>query len=265
MIIFIIVIVVLVRHLRKRSKERNNKAGNLQLMVNITSIAFLFGLTWLFGAFTVVNADQAFQILFTLVNSFQGFLIFIFFCLLNSDVRLAWIQNVLVKRLKLQWSSTVSTKQTTISRAQHNKSEKSESVFTENKATLGSPSKLTCTIFQNKCHMDEVVEVTFDDTVEPGELEVPESILTENIQLPGLVAKLARTFSQHKHHDEQEANVDDVELQQLEVPEATVTKDIQSPGLVTMLTRTFSQHKRHMEEVVQLKIDEKEGVKQSEL
>ena len=89
MIIFIIVIVVLLRHFRKRSKEHNKKVGHLKLMANITGIAFLFGLTWLFGALTVVNFDQAFQILFTLANSFQGFMIFIFFCVLNSDVRLA--------------------------------------------------------------------------------------------------------------------------------------------------------------------------------
>ena len=102
MIIFIIVIVVLLRHLRKRSKEHNKKVGHLKLMAKITGIAFLFGLTWLFGALTVVNFDQAFQILFTLVNSFQGFLIFIFFCVLNSDVRLALAQKILGKRLAPQ-------------------------------------------------------------------------------------------------------------------------------------------------------------------
>ena len=274
MTVFIIVIVILVRHFRKRSKEHNKKAGNLQLMANITGIAFLFGLTWLFGAFTAVNADKAFQILFTLANSFQGFLIFIFFCVLNSDVRLAWMQKVVGKRLKPRISSTVFTKQTTLSRFQHNKSEKSESVFTEDITTLGSPVKLTRTISRNKRHMDEVVEVAFDETVEPSELEVPESILTEDIQSPGLVATLTRTFTRRKRHmeevvelkfDEHKANGDDVELQQSEVPESIVTEDIQSPGLVAKLTRTFTRHKRHMDEVVQLKFDEKEGVKQSEL
>ena len=102
MIIFIIVIVVLLRHLRKGSKKLNQKAASLKLMANITGIAFLFGLTWLFGALTVVNFDQAFQILFTLVNSFQGFLIFIFFCVLNSDVRLALAQKILGNRLAPQ-------------------------------------------------------------------------------------------------------------------------------------------------------------------
>ena len=212
MIIFIIVIVVLVRHLRKRSKELNKKAGNLQLMAYITGIAFLFGLTWLFGAFTVVNFDQAFQILFTLVNSFQGFLIFIFFCVLNSDVRSAWM--VFGKRLAPQNSSTVPTKQTTLSRAQQDKSEQqSESVFTEDIATLGSPAKLTRTISQNNFHMSEVVEVTFDEIGETGDSE---SIITEDIQMPGLVARLTRTFSQHKEEvvqavqlklDEQEEEV----------------------------------------------------------
>ena len=193
MVIFIIVIVVLVRHLCKRSKELKKKAGNLQLMAYITGIAFLLGLTWLFGAFTVVNVDQAFQILFTLVSSFQGFLIFILFCVLNSDVRLAW--KVFSKRLAPQNSSTVPTKQTTLSLAQQDKSEKSESAFTEDIATLGSPAKLTHTISLN---MNEVEEVTFNEIDEPSA-----SIITEDIQSPGLVAKLTRTFSQRSHHKEE--------------------------------------------------------------
>ena len=110
MIIFFIVIVVLVRHIRKRSKDHDHKIGTLHLMANITGVAFLFGLTWLFGALTVVNLDHAFQVLFTLANSFQGFIIFIFFCVLNSDVRLAWLRQLFNKRFGHQQKPFTTTK-----------------------------------------------------------------------------------------------------------------------------------------------------------
>ena len=110
-IIFIAVIVILVRHKLRRSEELKKKFGVLLLMRNVASIAFLFGLTWIFGALTVLNANQAFQIAFTLVNSFQGFFIFIFFCVLNNEVRLVWVRMLLGKPLALKAITTNTQKQ----------------------------------------------------------------------------------------------------------------------------------------------------------
>ena len=52
----------------------------------------LFGLTWLFAilTFSVTGLREAFQILFTLFNSFQGFFIFLFFCAINKEARESW-------------------------------------------------------------------------------------------------------------------------------------------------------------------------------
>ena len=97
-VIFVVVIVVLVKHLIKRSKQANYNYRPVQLMANITGISCLLGLTWAFGALTIIKADHAFQIVFTVSNSLQGFFIFIFFCVLNGDVRLAWTQKILGKR-----------------------------------------------------------------------------------------------------------------------------------------------------------------------
>ncbi|CAG5114821.1 unnamed protein product, partial [Candidula unifasciata] len=55
----------------------------------------LLGLTWILG-FLAVGTDQVeamtyvFTYLFTITNSFQGVLFFIFHCLLNCDVRQAF-------------------------------------------------------------------------------------------------------------------------------------------------------------------------------
>ena len=53
---------------------------------------FLFGLTWLFSilTFSVTGVREAFQILFVIFNSFQGFFIFLFFCVLNKEALESW-------------------------------------------------------------------------------------------------------------------------------------------------------------------------------
>ena len=94
-VIFIWVIVVLVRHTRgtaARKKESVSKKTIIRLMISVSGVMFLFGLTWLFAilTFSVTGLRQAFQILFTIFNSFQGFFIFVFFCVFNKEVLESW-------------------------------------------------------------------------------------------------------------------------------------------------------------------------------
>ena len=93
--IFIIVIVILIRHTRRRTgkvKDKSQQKSNIRIMLSLLGIMFLFGLTWLFAAFTIREASVVFQILFAVFNSFQGFFIFLFFCVLSTDVRQLWLQ-----------------------------------------------------------------------------------------------------------------------------------------------------------------------------
>ena len=63
------------------------------LMIRISGVMALFGLTWLFAILTVVSVtglQEMFQILFTIFNSFQGCFIFIFLCVLDQKVRKSW-------------------------------------------------------------------------------------------------------------------------------------------------------------------------------
>ena len=152
MVIFVVVIVVLVRHFCKRSNDRGNKFGTLLQMANITGVAFLFGLTWLFGVLTVVNLNNAFQILFTLGNSFQGFMIFIFFCLLNSDVRLAWMHQLFRQQFSHQQKPSKTTQLTNLHRNGQEMSKECKSVVTENIITLEMP-----TLSQKGAHINELV------------------------------------------------------------------------------------------------------------
>ena len=206
MVIFVVVIVVLVRHLRKRSKNRGKKAGTLRLMLNITGIASLFGLTWLFGALTFLNRQKAFQILFALTNSFQGFMIFIFFCVLNSDVRLAWKRQLLAKQKS---TSSISTKliRPASGRTGQYRHEESDTVVTEDVTTLGVPAKLVRTLSRKGKHMNEMVEVKFDDDEggsRSADSDIPDPVLTEEMNtLRGSVLLLKRNISQGRRHMEE--------------------------------------------------------------
>ncbi len=107
-VIFIWVIVILVRHTRgqiKRSKEKMKPKTVVRLLISISGIMFLFGLTWLFAAFTFQIGTStvlrdAFQALFTIFASFQGFFIFLFFCVFNREARESWKETLSCGRYK---------------------------------------------------------------------------------------------------------------------------------------------------------------------
>ena len=107
-VIFVLVIGVLVKQTRNkldRTKQQINKKTAIKFIINTAGIMFLFGLTWLFGALTVTGfgsatASSAFQILFVICNAFQGFFIFLFFCVFNKDARDLWIELLSCGRYK---------------------------------------------------------------------------------------------------------------------------------------------------------------------
>ena len=53
----------------------------------VLGIAIIFGITWLFGVLAVGELRLIFQYLFAITNSFQGFMIFILYCLTDRKVR----------------------------------------------------------------------------------------------------------------------------------------------------------------------------------
>ncbi|XP_007189715.2 adhesion G-protein coupled receptor D1 isoform X4 [Balaenoptera acutorostrata] len=63
----------------------------------------LLGTSWVFGALAVNSQAVAFQYVFAALNSLQGFFIFLFHCLLNSEVRAAFKHKTKV------WSLTSSS------------------------------------------------------------------------------------------------------------------------------------------------------------
>ena len=93
LIIFVCVIVVIIRHKSGRVIRKQEFVSTkliIRLMVSISGVMCLFGLTWLFAVFTFSSSGlrETFQILFTVFNSLQGFFIFLF--LLNAEALACW-------------------------------------------------------------------------------------------------------------------------------------------------------------------------------
>ena len=111
-VIFVIVIAVLVKHSRKklaRGVEKGKRQTVIRLMCNIAGVMSLFGLAWVFGALTVVTRSFAFQVLFAIFNSLQGFMLFVFYCVISKESRELWTQ-LLCSRKKPFSSSGIPSK-----------------------------------------------------------------------------------------------------------------------------------------------------------
>ena len=66
----------------------------IKALVSLFGITLLFGTTWVFAVFTFTSTNKnvsfVLQLLFAVTNTLQGFFIFIFLVVLNSDARQAW-------------------------------------------------------------------------------------------------------------------------------------------------------------------------------
>lgn len=107
-VIFVIVLTVLIKHSKKKierakaSSDGSSRSATIRLLISIFSIMNLYGLTWLFAIFTFGEHEgqRAFQILFAIFNSLQGFFMFVFFCVLGKEARDSWAKFLCRGKLK---------------------------------------------------------------------------------------------------------------------------------------------------------------------
>ena len=101
-VVFVVVISVLVKHARKQivSSDKSKQQTVIRVMITTMGLMALFGLTWIFAAFTVREASIAFQFLFAIFNSLQGFFIFLFFCVFGKEGRELWLKVLCCGRKK---------------------------------------------------------------------------------------------------------------------------------------------------------------------
>ncbi len=71
----------------KRNKLGKKEENNFQWIFGTFSLTFILGITWLFGFLYFNQGSLTMAYVFTILNSLQGLIIFITFCVLNKQVR----------------------------------------------------------------------------------------------------------------------------------------------------------------------------------
>ncbi|XP_029618577.1 adhesion G-protein coupled receptor D1 isoform X3 [Salmo trutta] len=103
-----IVILISVTRIISRISSENYKVHGDANAVKLTAKAVavllpILGISWIFGVLAINDHALMFQYMFSVFNSLQGFFIFLFHCLLNSEVRAAFKHKTKV------WSLTSSS------------------------------------------------------------------------------------------------------------------------------------------------------------
>lgn len=84
---------MVVRELCKITSKDTEKSVYAEAMSRLRGalgIVTLLGLTWIFAFFAISDAGLTFHYLFAISNSLQGLFIFLFYCLLKTDVQIAF-------------------------------------------------------------------------------------------------------------------------------------------------------------------------------
>ncbi|XP_078383862.1 adhesion G-protein coupled receptor D1-like isoform X1 [Oculina patagonica] len=86
--------IILCRAVYKMTKRQSTRdISNFTQGLKACAVLFpLLGMTWVFGILSVTDAGLVFQYLFTVLNSLQGFFIFMMHVLRSSDIRAAYLQ-----------------------------------------------------------------------------------------------------------------------------------------------------------------------------
>ena len=75
-----------------RKKETMSTKKAVHLIISISGIMVMLGISWLSAALTITvrEVNLAGQVIFVISTSFQGFYLFLFLCILNQEARESW-------------------------------------------------------------------------------------------------------------------------------------------------------------------------------
>ena len=194
-VIFTCVVVVLIRHTRRTASgnmEALNKKSIILIVIRVGGVMFLFGLTWLFAilTFSVPGLRETFQILFTVLNSFQGFFIFLFLCVFNKDAQESWKGTYVGRKLSSLFQSQSSNYSSGNITSKRNATPKDNLSSGTNRVTLekSNPSensyesstgyKANTLVIANKLSSEKDLELS--DKALPNEGMVKEFTTTES-------------------------------------------------------------------------------------
>ena len=95
----LIILVMVFLSLAKQSKLPKSNYMEMSVKVRMAAaLSVLMGTTWIIGLFAIGKLTLAFQIIFCVLNTLQGFFIFVFYCARIKDVRNEW------KRCFKEWN-----------------------------------------------------------------------------------------------------------------------------------------------------------------
>ncbi|KAG5850356.1 uncharacterized protein adgrg2a isoform X2 [Anguilla anguilla] len=154
---FVVVMVQLSR-IKQQNPHNSQHRNGLQELRSVAGLTFLLGLTWGFAFFAWGPVNLAFMYLFAILNSLQGFFIFVFHCALKDNVRRQWRAYLCCGRLQLPESTEWS-----LSTVQANN--KKDSVFTGTSFQTSGSNLSSSTSFR---------------TNESTELPSPTSVVSED-------------------------------------------------------------------------------------
>ena len=165
-VVFVMVTVVLVKHTRKKlakdsQKKKEITQGTIKAIISVFSVMLMFGLTWLFGALSIDQAALFFQWPFVILNTMQGFLLFIFFCVIGTDAREEWL-NLLTcyrrkKKLKQSTASHSRASQVPKSTKYTDLTTRYAQSYTIRRSVglLPEPSQLDSSMYDSKAPLDQ--------------------------------------------------------------------------------------------------------------
>ncbi|XP_030253845.1 adhesion G-protein coupled receptor G2-like, partial [Sparus aurata] len=147
LLVFILVMVQLARIKKQNPQNQSPNRGVMTDMRSIAGLIILLGLTWGFALFAWGPLNLPFIYLFTIFNTLQGFLVFVFHCAVKENVRRQWRTYLCCGKLRLaensEWSRTATQNKKNLSlntattRALHSTS-RSSSVISDATNSSGS-------------------------------------------------------------------------------------------------------------------------------
>ncbi|XP_035802538.2 adhesion G-protein coupled receptor G4 isoform X2 [Amphiprion ocellaris] len=131
-----VVVLIQIRRMRANKPSANSRNA-LQDLRAVAGLTVLLGLTWSMGFFSFGPGKVVLMYLFTIFNTFHGFFVFLFHCLMKENVRKQWRIHLCCGRFRLSDYSDWSRSMTVGGRSKKSNLVNSESVASDN--TSNSP------------------------------------------------------------------------------------------------------------------------------
>jgi len=100
-VVNVVVFCIVVKEMVSMTSMQSSKLNRVKAAIKACIVLFpLLGITWLFGLLSMARASVVSQYVFTVLNSIQGLLIFVFHCVRNTEIRVVWDKKL--KKMKKQ-------------------------------------------------------------------------------------------------------------------------------------------------------------------